>query len=305
MSSQRYLITILGPTASGKTAAAIVVARHFNTVVVSADSRQLYREMTIGTAKPTANELAAVPHYMVHHISIQDDYSAGKYADEVLPLLEELFQQYQVVVMAGGSGLYVNAVLEGFDDLPPVQPGIREQLEQTLEEQGIETLQQQLQDLDPEYYAQVDQQNPHRLIRALEVCLSSGQPFSSFRKGATQHRNFEIIKIGLEWEREALYARINNRVDAMMPAGLLEEARSLHPQRGLMALETVGYAELFDYFEGKTDLDTAIELIKRNTRRYAKRQLTWWRKHADIKWFAQADEQGMLDYLEGETGQKE
>lgn len=300
MSGKRYLVTILGPTASGKTAAAIAIAKHYGTVVVSADSRQLFREMTIGTAKPSTEELAAVPHYMVHHISVRDDYSAGKYADEVLPLLSELFQQHNVVVLAGGSGLYVNAVLEGFDELPAVKPGIREQLEETLETKGIEVLQQQLHELDPEYHAQVDLQNPHRLIRALEICLSSGKPFSSYRKGGQHQRDFEVIKIGLEWDREALYARINNRVDAMMQAGLLEEARALHPQRGLMALETVGYAELFDHFEGITDLDTAIELIKRNTRRYAKRQLTWWRKDADIQWFAPADEQGILDYLDGE-----
>lgn len=305
MNDKRYLITVLGPTASGKTATAIAIAQHFGTVVVSADSRQLFKEMTIGTANPTAEELSAARHYMVDHISITDDYSAGRYADEVLPLLNELFQQHDVVVLAGGSGLYVNAILEGFDELPEVQPGIREQLEQQLEDEGIESLQQRLQQLDPEYFGQVDKRNPHRLIRALEICISSGKPFSSFRKGSGAQRNFEVIKVGLEWEREALYERINKRVDAMMLAGLLEEARGLYPQRGLMALETVGYAELFDHFKGQTDLDTAIELIKRNTRRYAKRQLTWWRKDADIQWFKPADVQGMLEFLDRETVQKE
>ena len=294
----RYLVVIVGPTASGKTSLAIDVARYFDTEIISADSRQLYKEMQIGTAKPSAEELALVPHHFVNRIAITEDYSAGKFADEVVPLLDQLFQQHQVVVMAGGSGLYVNAVLDGFDELPKTLPGLREKLEERLEKVGIESLQQELKELDPVYYGQIDLQNPHRVIRALEVCISSGKPFSSLRYGGSVHRNFTAIKVGMKWDREALYQRINQRVDRMIEDGLLDEARLLHTQRGLNALETVGYKELFDHLEGKIDLETAVELIKRNTRRYAKRQLTWWRKDEEIRWFEQEEAEMVVNYIE-------
>lgn len=292
-----YLVVIAGPTASGKTATAIQVAKHFNTEILSADSRQFFQEMSIGTAKPTAEELAAVPHHFVNNISIKEDYSAGRFELEVLTKLDELFQQHELVVLTGGSGLYIQAVLEGFDELPKVDPAIRARLIDTFEQDGIEPLQQQLKELDPSYYQTVDLQNQQRVIRALEICIGTGKPFSSYHNSEPKQRNFEVIQIALDWDRDALYERINKRVDLMLAAGLLDEAKALHPQRGLNALETVGYTELFDYFEGKTDLDTAVELIKRNTRRYAKRQLTWLRRDDSVAWFKPDDVAGMIEYI--------
>lgn len=295
---KKYLITVLGPTASGKTNMAIQLAQHFNTEILSADSRQLYKEISIGTAKPTPEERAAAPHHFVDSVSITDDHNAGRFENEALALLDELFKTHDVVVMAGGSGLYIQAVLEGFDDLPKIDPAIRQQLNDTLKTQGIEALQEMLRDLDPDYYNEVDLNNPHRMVRALEVCIGSGKPFSSYRIGNKNKRHFTPIKIGIAMDRELLYDRINRRVDLMMEHGLLEEARAIHHLRGLNALETVGYTELFDYFEDKHSLAEAIELIKRNSRRYAKRQMTWTRKDPNITWFGPNDVQQVIAHIE-------
>ncbi len=280
----KTLIIVGGPTASGKTAAAIALARHFKTVVLSADSRQFFREMSIGTAKPSADELAAAKHYFIDSHSITANFSVGDYEREVLTLLDKLFKVHDIVVMAGGSGLYIKAVAEGFDELPVAGEGVRERLNAELETKGIAYLQQKLKNADPFYYEQVDKSNPQRLIRALEVFETTGKPFSSYRVSESKRRPFDIIKLALTMPREQLYERINRRVDIMAAQGLIEEVRSLLPYRHLNALNTVGYSELFDYLDGKTDLDTAIELIKQNTRRFAKRQLTWFRREKDIHW---------------------
>jgi tRNA dimethylallyltransferase len=278
------LIVIAGPTASGKTAAAIELAKHYNTVIVSADSRQFYREMSIGTAKPTDEELTAVPHYFINSLSITETYTAGDYEKECLELLNDLFKTHKIVILVGGSGLFIKAVCEGFDKFPDIEPAIREVLNNEFEEKGIGFLQEKLKIADPEYYSQVDINNQQRVIRALEVFESTGKPFSSYRKSATNNRPFQIIKLGLDLPREILYQRINRRVDDMLKQGLVEEVRSLLQYQHFNALNTVGYSELFDYFDGKTDLQTAIELIKQNTRRFAKRQMTWFRKDKEIIW---------------------
>ena len=278
------LIVIAGPTASGKTAAAIEIAKHYNTVVVSADSRQFYREMSIGTAKPNTIELSATKHYFIDNLSITEIFTAGDYEKECLKLLDGLFQQHNKVILVGGSGLFIKAVCEGFDEFPDAIPGVRESLIKALENDGMGHLQEKLMGVDPEYYSQVDLNNSQRVIRALEVFESTGKPYSSFRRSALNARPFQTIKFGLNLQRELLYRRINQRVDDMVRRGLIAEARGLLPCRHLNALHTVGYTELFDYFDGKTDLDTAIALIKQNTRRFAKRQLTWFNKEKDINW---------------------
>ncbi|MGY3213732.1 tRNA (adenosine(37)-N6)-dimethylallyltransferase MiaA [Mucilaginibacter sp. HD30] len=282
----KTLIVIAGPTASGKTAAAIRLARHFNTVILSADSRQFYREMSIGTAKPHDEELAAAKHYFINSHSINELFSVGDFEKQGLALLDELFKQHDTVILVGGSGLYIKALCEGFDDIPQADEGIREHLNSDLALNGITPLQEELKTVDPAYYAEVDINNPQRVIRALEVYRSTSQPFSSYRKAKANTRPFKSIKIALDLPREVLYNRINTRVDAMVAQGLVDEARALLPYRHLNALNTVGYSELFDVFDGKSDLNTAIELIKQNTRRFAKRQLTWFRKDKDIHWMA-------------------
>jgi tRNA dimethylallyltransferase len=278
------LIVIAGPTASGKTAAAIQLAQHFNTVVVSADSRQFFREMSIGTAKPTAEELAAAPHYFINSHSITESFSVGDFERECLVLLEELFQKHQVVILAGGSGLYIKAICEGFDELPTADPAIRERLNNELSEKGLPALQERLKLVDPVYYNEVDINNPQRVIRAIEVYESSGRTFSSYRTAKTNKRTFHIIKLGLDMPREVLYGRINRRVDLMVADGLVAEVEGLLPYRHLNALNTVGYSEVFNYLDGNTDLPTAISMIKQNTRRFAKRQMTWFRKDEGIVW---------------------
>lgn len=289
MDSSKTLIVIAGPTASGKTAAAIEVAKHYNTVVVSADSRQFYREMSIGTAKPNGEELSAVKHYFINSLSINEPYTAGDYEKQCLELLAELFKTYSVVVLAGGSGLFIKAVCEGFDEFPDTDPSVREKLNIELEEKGIAYLQEKLKTADPDYYSQVDINNPQRVIRALEIFESSGKPYSSYRRSALNKRPFHIVKTGLNLPREVLYNRINQRVDIMVEQGLIDEVKSLLPYRHLNALNTVGYSELFDYFDGKTSLDTALELIKQNTRRFAKRQMTWFGKDKQINWIEAND----------------
>ena len=290
MNPKKTLLVIAGPTASGKTALAIELAQHYKTVVVSADSRQFFQEMSIGTAKPDAEELAAVKHYFINSHSIQQSFSVGDYEKQALALLDELFKEYDVVVLAGGSGLYVKAVCEGFDDLPVAESGTRHRLNQDFTEQGIMHLQERVKEIDPEYYAQVDIHNPQRLIRALEVFETTGKPISYYRKATINKRPFRIVKIGLTLPRDILYQQINHRVDRMVQLGLIDEVRSLIPNRHLNALSTVGYSELFDYFDGNTDLESALDLIKQNTRHFAKRQLTWFRKDKDMHWFEADDE---------------
>ncbi len=292
----KTLIVIAGPTASGKTAAGIELANHYKTVVVSADSRQFYKEMSIGTAKPSREELAAAKHYFIDTLSITDTYTAGDYEQDALKLLDELFKIHEVVILVGGSGLFIKAVCEGFDSFPDIKPGIREKLIEEFKEKGIGSLQEKLQLADPLYFGQVDLNNAQRIIRALEVFESSGKPYSSFRKSGGGDRPFQIVKIGLGMQREVLYDRINRRVDEMIKHGLVDEARSLLPHRHFNALNTVGYSELFDYFDGKTDLETAIVLIKQNTRRFAKRQMTWFNKDKEITWVS-ADNAGLVDKI--------
>ena len=282
----KTLIVIAGPTAVGKTALAINIAQHYKTEIVSADSRQFYREMAIGTAKPDEDELAAVPHHFVNSHTVTDDFSAGAFEKEGLKLLDTLFTRLDTVVMVGGSGLFIKAICEGFDQLPDVDAAIRERLNAAYAQNGIEWLQTKLQAADPVYYQKVDTSNPQRLIRALEVMEQSGRPFSSFHTQNLQARNFSSIKIGLNLPRELLYSRINQRVDAMMAHGLLDEVRALLPYRHLNTLHTVGYTELFNYLDGNTNLEAAIALIKQNTRRFAKRQLTWFGKDKEMSWFA-------------------
>lgn len=294
-----YLINIIGPTAIGKTSLSIKVARHFNTEIISADSRQFFKEMKIGTAVPEKHELEAASHHFIQHISVEDNYSVGDFERDAIRKLEELFQSHDLVVMVGGSGLYIKAVTEGLDNFPEVDPQIRKNLNKHLEEDGIDWLQQKLFVLDPEYYKTADVQNPHRLIRALEICIETGKPFSSFLDQEKQARDFKTISIGLTADRELIYDRINKRVDLMIENGLVEEARALYSKKELNALNTVGYKELFQYFDGDIDLETAISEIKKNTRRFAKRQLTWFRKDKNIEWFKyDEDPQVIFDHIE-------
>ena len=282
--NKKTLIVIAGPTASGKTAFSIELAKALNTVILSADSRQFYKEMSIGTAAPTEEELAQVKHYFVHHISIEDKYDVADYERDAMQLLDELFKTHDAVIMTGGSGLFIDAVCNGIDAMPDIQPEIREKVQKLFDEGGLKALQDEVQRLDLEYYATVDQQNPRRLQRALEVCYQTGQPFSSFRSGNTVQRDFEIKKYALLWDRQALIERIDKRVDMMMEQGLLAEAKALYPKRHLNALNTVGYKELFAYFDGQCTLEEAVEQIKIHTRQYAKRQMTWLRKDNSYTW---------------------
>ncbi len=281
----KTIIAITGPTASGKTALAIKLAQALNTEIISADSRQFYREMSIGTAVPEPEELSAAPHHFIRHKSIFDEYNVGDFEQDFLKLSEKLFQKHDTLILVGGSGLYIDAACKGLDDLPSRNEAIRAELEKTLAEKGIESLQKELQKLDSEHYEKIDKQNPHRLIRAIEILRQSdGKKMAELLQNKTP-RNFKTIYIGLNTERSRLYERINKRVDIMIEKGLLEEVRKLYPNRHLNALQTVGYRELFSYFDGDTDLDFAISEIKKNTRRFAKRQLTWFRKNKDIQWF--------------------
>lgn len=281
----KTLIVIVGPTAIGKTAAAIHFAKKLNTVILSADSRQFYREMAIGTAKPTAKELSQAKHYFIDSHSITENFTAHDFEQKALALLDSLFKIHDVVIMVGGSGLFIRAITDGFDDIPDADPQIRERLNKEFERSGIEPLQAKLKVCDPDYFATVDINNPQRIIRALEVFESTGQPFSSFRTSARSERPFNILEIGLDMPREQLYERINQRVDLMIDEGLVDEVKGLLPYRYVNALNTVGYTEIFDHLDGKIDLQTAIDTIKQNTRRFAKRQLTWFRKDKAIHWF--------------------
>lgn len=282
----KYLIVVVGPTAIGKTALSIEIAQRFNCEIISCDSRQFYSEMTIGTAVPSLEELAAVPHHFIQDKSILNPYTVGDFERDALLKLDELFLRNPVQVVVGGSGLFVNALLNGLDEFPEVAPEVRQELNRQLETKGLEHLQQQLQELDPAHYQKVALQNPQRVIRALEVCISSGKPYSSFLRQKQHIRNFIPIVIGLEANRDLMYQRIDLRVDQMMDNGLLTEVKSLYPQRHLNALQTVGYRELFAYFDNEISLEFAVSEIQKNTRRFAKRQLTWFKKTPDIQWFS-------------------
>lgn len=296
---KKTLIVIAGPTAAGKTSVSIQVAKHFHTEIISADARQFYLELNLGTAKPGVDQLAMAPHHFVNHLSIHDDYSAGKFELEAIELLNNLFLQHDIIVMVGGSGLFVKALLEGIDSIPPASDDVHQRIKQLFKEEGISSLQKLLKEHDPVYYEKVDLNNPHRLIRALTVSLSSGKPFSSFRTAKKKQRDFIAVKIGLEADRKELYERIDHRVDEMMRQGLLEEAKELFPHRNLIALQTVGYRELFDFLEGKIPFDKAVDLIKQNTRRYAKRQMTWFRKEQDMTWFQDGQLPEIIQFIEG------
>jgi tRNA dimethylallyltransferase len=281
---EKLLYVIAGPTAVGKTAFSIALAKRLSTEIVSADSRQIYKEMTIGTAKPTNEELLSVKHHFINSHTIHQDYSAGAYAREAEILLTELFTRYDSIVMVGGSGLYIKALLDGFDNIPEVPDEVREKLEESFEQKGLSWLQQQLAQLDPDLYEGMDQQNPHRLMRALEVRLHTGQSIQSFRAQAKKHHAFRFIKIGLEMPRHELYNRMDVRMDKMIEEGLFEEAAQLYPFKQLNALQTVGYQEIFNCIDGQYDRAEAIRLLKRNSRRYAKRQMTWFKRDADMRW---------------------
>jgi tRNA dimethylallyltransferase len=293
----KNLIVIAGPTAIGKTALSIAVAKTFNCPILSADSRQFFKEMNIGTAKPTVAEMRGITHYFIDSHSVSDEYNVGKYETEAISLLDDLFKNQDTVILVGGSGLYIDAICKGFDELPEADTEIRNKIKTFFETDGIGGLQKLLKELDITYYNKVDLLNPQRMSRALEVCLTTGLPYSTLREGKTKKRNFNIIKIGLNTSREVLYNRINERVDEMLQNGLLEEVKSLQSFKHLNALQTVGYKELFDHLENKTDLNTAIDLIKQNTRRFAKRQLTWFRRDEEMKWFEPTESEKIIKFI--------
>jgi len=294
-----YLISIVGSTAIGKTSLSIAIAKYFNTEIISSDSRQFYKEMSIGTAVPDKEELQQVKHHFIQDRSIFEDYNVGQFEKDVIVKLNELFKKKNIVVMVGGSGLYVDAVLKGLDDFPSVDKNIRKDLKNKLEKEGIEVLQKLLGELDPETYRNIDIDNHQRVIRALEICIGTAKPFSSFLSDKTSVRNFIPIKIGLTADREIIYDRINQRVDMMIENGLVQEAKNLYQFKNLNALQTVGYKELFTFFDGDYELDFAISEIKKNTRRFAKRQGTWFRKDPEINWFDfQEKSDQLIQYIE-------
>ena len=300
----KYLITIVGPTAIGKTSWSIILANHFNCEIVSCDSRQFFKEMTIGTAVPNTSELAAAKHHFIQNKSIFENYTVGDYEKEAVSKIDELFLTNDYAILVGGSGLYVDAILKGFDEFPDVDPSVRLEVNSNYEKLGIGYLQQKLQKLDPEYYDSltVDNpqtlQNPQRMMRFIEVCLGSGKPYSSFLNQKQNSRNFTPILIGLQADRKIIYNRINQRVDIMMNEGLLNEAKKMYPNKHLNALQTVGYRELFSYFDHEISLELAIEEIKKNTRRFSKRQLTWFKRNEKTKWFDfETPYDNIIDYI--------
>ena len=293
----KTLIVITGPTAVGKSQLCLDIARHFDIPIINADSRQIYKELSIGTAKPSAEDQQAVKHYFVSTMSLQDYYSASLFESQVTDLLDTLFKTSDYALMAGGSMMYIDAVCDGIDDIPTIDDETRATMKQRLKDEGLQKLCEELQRLDPEYYEIVDRQNPKRVVHALEICTMTGQTYTSFRKREKKDRPFRIVKIGLNRDREELYNRINARVDEMMQKGLLEEAEALYPMRELNALNTVGYKELFEYFNGRWSLEEAVERIKGNTRRYARKQLTWYKKDPQIHWFHPDQKKEIIDYI--------
>lgn len=294
----KWLLVIVGPTGSGKTDLSIRLAQHYGAPILSTDSRQLYRGMPIGTAQPDAEQLQAVEHHFIASHDIQEDLSCGQYATQALACLERLFVTHDQVVAVGGSGLYVKALCEGMDDLPQADPALRAALTRRLADEGVDALAEQLRELDPRYYEEVDRRNPARVLRAVEVCLQTGRPYSEQRTGRRRKRPFEVVKIGIDLPRVELYERIDRRVDRMLVDGLEAEARALYPYRSLNALQTVGYREFFDYFDGRTSYEESVELIKRNSRRYAKRQLTWFRRDPEIRWFHPTEDAAMIAHID-------
>jgi tRNA dimethylallyltransferase len=295
----KTLIVIAGPTAIGKTALAITLARHFSTEIISADSRQFFQEISIGTAKPNAAELAAAKHHFIDSHSINTFFSTGDFEKQALEVLGQIFTRHHTAIMVGGSGLYLDAVTRGLDELPDTSMQIREELNALFQKEGLEPIKRKLEAADPEYYARVDQFNPQRMIRGLEFFLSTGKKVSDFLTNSKKERPFNIIKIGLNLERDKLYERINHRVDVMLAGGLLDEVRRVEQYKDLNALKTVGYAELFAYLDGEIAYEAAVEKIKQNTRRFAKRQLTWFRRDNDIRWFEPDQAEAIITYLEG------
>jgi tRNA dimethylallyltransferase len=308
LTNSNFLITIIGPTAIGKTALSISLAQHFGCDIISCDSRQFFKEMKIGTAVPTDDELKAAPHHFIQHKSIFESYSVGDFEREALLKLDELFKKNNFQIMVGGSGLYVDAILKGFDDFPDINPAVREEIKTDYEFKGLDFLQQRLKELDPFYFEKISSenpqtlQNPQRMMRFVEVCMGTGKPYSSFLNQKKNKRNFTPIVIGLEADREIMYERINRRVDLMMQDGLMEEAQNVYPNKQLNALQTVGYRELFDYFDEKISLDFAVEEIKKNTRRFAKRQLTWFKRTENVNWFDfQTDANEIITFIQSKT----
>lgn len=306
MSSAKTLIVITGPTAVGKTALCLDIAQYFGIPIINADSRQIYKELKIGTASPTDEQQQLVPHYFVGSLSLNDYYSASLFEQQVLEILDDVFRTHDFALMTGGSMMYIDAVCDGIDDIPTVDDETRDTLKKRLADEGLEPLLEELKALDPEYYAIVDRQNPRRVVHGLEICLMTGKTYTSFRKREAgerrKERPFRIVKIGLNRPREELYARINQRVDQMMQDGLLEEAKRLYPMRQMNALNTVGYKELFDYLDGRLSLEEAVERIKGNTRRYARKQLTWYKKDESIRWFHPDQEKEIIDLISQNYG---
>ena len=298
ISNPKFLIIIAGPTAVGKTSVAIQIAKHFDTEIISADSRQIFKELNIGVARPSVDELNEVKHHFIANKSIHEYFSAGEYEREVIKLLDDLFKTKNVVILCGGTGFYINAILNGFDEIPQIDEKIRNELNQQLKDFGIEPLQQQLKKLDEETYHSIDIQNPQRVIRALEVCIGTNEKFSSYKRKNDVHRNFTPIKIGLNLSKEQLHHNINTRVDEMMRNNFLEEAKSVYEYRNHNALQTVGYKELFDFIDEKTMLKEAVELIKLHTRQYAKRQLTFFNKNKDYTWFQPKEIKAIISFVD-------
>lgn len=300
--SIKRLLVIVGPTGSGKTDLSIRLARHYGAPILSTDSRQFYRGMAIGTAQPDPDQLQAAEHHFIASHDLNEDLNCGSYEMQALSCLEKLFAEHDWVIAVGGSGLYVRALCEGMDDLPQADPELRERLTCRLANEGVDALATELRELDPAYYATVDRRNPARVMRALEVCLQTGRPYSEQRTGVRRPRPFGIVKVGVDLPREELYARIDRRVDQMVFDGLEAEARALYPYRTLNALQTVGYREFFDYFDGRTSYEEAVSLIKRNSRRYAKRQLTWFRRDPEIRWFGPWDDAAIIAHADAAAG---
>lgn len=297
------LIVLIGPTGVGKTELSLKIAEHYHTEIISSDSRQLYADLKIGTAAPTPEQLKRVPHHFVGTLQLTDYYSAARYEEEVMEKLKELFQTHSSVVMTGGSMMYIDAVCKGIDDIPTIDSDTRELMLKRYEKEGLEALCAELKLLDPEYYAQVDVKNPKRVIHALEICYMTGKTYTSFRTRSQKKRPFNILKIGLRRERKELYERINRRVDLMMEEGLLEEAKRVYPYRSLNSLNTVGYKELFKFLDGEWELPFAIEKVKQNSRIYSRKQMTWFKRDADITWFHPDQETEIMEYISRQIGQ--